>query len=229
MAVADLDLVDLVANRTMSPQIGATLAAFAAERRSFLVCAVPRLAGKSTVMAAMLDCVPEGTPVRWLARHPDDVEQLPAQQPAGYLVVPEISQAPVPGYIWGEPVRSVFSLLARGYSLATALHAPGVDEAFEVLTRDNGVSDEQAARLELFVYIRSLGDDWRSPTRRVIAAVHEIDGVTDGRPHARLLHRWDKATDTFEQVTAARRLAADDLDARATDLLRATEGRSGGT
>lgn len=70
------DLVELVRNRTMSPQIAATLWATAEQKRSFLVVTVPRLAGKSTVMRAMLDRVPDETPVRTLRDHPHDVDEL---------------------------------------------------------------------------------------------------------------------------------------------------------
>ena len=144
----------------------------------------------------------------------------------GYLVVPEVSQAPVPGYIWGEPVRRVFALLDQGYSLATALHAPGVEEAFAVLTQGNAVPDEHASRLQLTVYIRSLGEDWRNPTRRAIAEVHEIRGVSDGRPDAVLLHRWDEQSDRFEQVATSERLGAAgmSIDERAREIERAAEG-----
>jgi hypothetical protein len=46
------------------------------------------------------------------------------------------------------------------------------------------------------VSLLSLGR-WEEPTRRVVAAVHEIDGVVNGRPRLRLLHRWDKTRDAF--------------------------------
>ena len=62
--MAELDLVELVRNRTMSPEIAATLWATAEQRRSFLVVAIPRLAGKTTVTQAMLQRVPAGTPLR---------------------------------------------------------------------------------------------------------------------------------------------------------------------
>ena len=224
--MAELDLVELVRNRTMSPQIAATLWATAEQRRSFLVVAIPRLAGKSTVMQAMIDCVPDETPVRTLTDHPHDIDVLTGRPGQGYLVVPEVSRAPVPGYIWGDPVRRVFALLGEGYSLATALHAPGVEEAFAVLTQDNAVPDEHASRLQLMVYIRSLGDDWRNPTRRAVAEVHEIRGVSDGRPDAVLLHRWDEQSDRFEQVATAERLGAAgmNIDERAREIERAAEG-----
>lgn len=86
-----LDLVELVRHGTMSPEIGATLWAAVEQRRSFLMVAVPRMAGKSTVAAAMLKRVPAGTPVRLLVRHPEDVDALAAEPAGGYLVIPEVS------------------------------------------------------------------------------------------------------------------------------------------
>ena len=60
-------------------------------------------------------------------------------------------------------MRRVFAALERGFSLATALHAPGIDEAFEVICGQNGVPDADAGRLDLAVYIATVGDDWRAP------------------------------------------------------------------
>jgi len=196
----DLGLVDLVRNGTMSAEIAATLAAAAEERRSFLVFAVPRLAGKSTVMHAILARVPLGTPVRTVTGEPDETGRLRRRDGRGYLVIPEISRAPVPGYLWGAPVRRVFGLLERGYALAAALHAPDVEEAFAIVCAGNGVPDEHAARVGLAVYLRSLGD-WQAPARRVVEVVHEVHGVTQGKPHGRTLHRWDEAKDRFVSVT----------------------------
>jgi len=59
-----LTLADLVANGTMSSDIAATLRATASGRHSFVVCAIPRLAGKSTVMGAMLAHAPKGAAVK---------------------------------------------------------------------------------------------------------------------------------------------------------------------
>ena len=102
----------------------------------------------------------------------------------------EVSQAPMSNYLWGDPVRRVFAALERGFSLATALHAPGIDEAFEVICGQNGVPDADAGRLDLAVYIATVGDDWRAPERRAIAEVREIDTAEGGRPLGRTLHRW---------------------------------------
>ena len=87
---------------------------------------------------------------------------------------------------------------SRGFALATALHAPGIDEAFSVICEGNDVPDAHAGRLDLAVYIRSLGDDWRNPERRVIAEVREIDSVKGGSPQGRTLFLWDEEADRFE-------------------------------
>jgi len=203
-----LTLADLVANGTMSPEIAATLRATAQGRHSFLVCAVPRLAGKSTVMAAMLANAPENAPVSTVGDDGVDIDALAAAGSGGYLVIPEISEYPVaPGYIWGAPVRKAFAQIGDDLALAAALHAPGADDAMDVVCRGNGVPDEHADRIALVVYIRSLGRDWRRPSGRRIAAVHEIVAVRKGRPETRLLHRWNERTDTFETVEPPRRIA----------------------
>ena len=216
-----IGLADLVRNRTMSAEIAATLAGAAEERRSFIVFAVPRLTGKSTVAQAMLAHAGADTPVRVVTGEPDETARLRAGDGRGYLVIPEISKAPVPGYIWGEPVRRVFSVLSRGYALAAALHAPDVNAAFGIVCAGNGVPDTDAGRIRLAVYIRSLGE-WQEPTRRVVEAVHEIGGVSGGRPRARAVHLWDEASDRFVTVNEPKIVSLDRWARLARDF-----GRSG--
>jgi len=197
VAEKQIRLADQVANATMSPEIADVLRQTAQDHKSFLVMAVPRLAGKTTTMRAML--AEQSTPVVTLGYDGDEVDPLVAKAKGGYLVVPEISRgAWSPGYVWGEPVRRAFSGITQGSALATALHAPDPDEAFGIICQGCGVPDEHAARIALVVYLRSLGD-WEHPARRVVSTVHEIRGVTDGKPDARLLFRWNEKTDRFER------------------------------
>ncbi len=206
--MAERTLGDLVRNRTMSPEMAATLAVAAEERRSLLMVAIPRMAGKSTTMHAVLEHAPAGTAMHKLSRDKGAGLGIPGKPDGGYLLMSEISGVGFPDYLWGDDVRLVFEALGRGgFSLATALHAPGVVQAFDVITRENRVPDEQAARLDLVVYIRSLGE-WRNPVRRAVAAMYEIQGVKAGRPDARLLHRWLEAEDRFEAVEAPLRVGS---------------------
>jgi hypothetical protein len=196
--VTELAIADLVANGTMSADMADTLRSVVRERRSFVVTAVPRLAGKSTVMAAMLAERRDGVPARVTTGSATEIRELVRSGERGYLVIPEISEYPVPTYLWGPPVRRVFAALDKGFSLATALHSDSVEGTFDIICRGNGVPDEHAARISLVVYIRSLGTDWRAPTGRRVAAVDDVLGVTGGRPRTRRLHRWDEAADRFE-------------------------------
>lgn len=195
MPAGELGLADLVHNGTMSPEIAATLAVAAAERRSLLVIAVPRGAGKTTLLRAALAHRPRGTPLHALQRNDDGRLGIPCRRDGGYLFLNEIADTGFLDYFWGDEVRRVFARL-DGFSLATALHAPGVDAAFEVVGGWNEVPDEHASRIDLAVYIE-VGGTGRAPRRRV-AEVREIDAVRDRRPLGRTLHRWLADGDRFE-------------------------------
>jgi hypothetical protein len=197
MADAEIRLADQVANGTMSQEIADLLRDTAKARRSFIVMAIPRLAGKTTTMRAML--AEQDGPVVALGYDGEDIAELIPRAREGYLIVPEISRgAWSAGYVWGEPVRRAFAGIAGGTALATALHAPDPDEAFAIICRGCGVPDADAARISLVVYLRSLGE-WEHPTRRVVSTVHEIRGVEGGKPNARLVFQWNDAKDRFER------------------------------
>lgn len=194
--MARLSLEDLVANGTMSAGIVRTLRKAVESRRSYLVIALPRLAGKTTVgMAILAVAARVGAPVRELGEDGTDVDALAREAKGGYLYVPEVSTHPVTaGYVWGAPVRKAFAAIGRGTALATALHADSADDALAILRR-NEIPPSDLARLDLIVHIRSLGDDWEHPTGRRVVGVHELDGTS-----TRLLHAWDEKTDQFKDV-----------------------------
>ena len=216
----EITIIELVRNGTLSAAMAARLWSALEERRSILVVAIPRFAGKSTVTRALLSLLPAGVPVHQLSGEEAQMAELKQAALGGYLVVGEFSQAPVPGYIWGEPVRRVFDTMEAGYSLATALHAPGVDEAIAAVCEGNGVSDEAASRFDVVIYIQRFGDDEESFWRRV-SEVYEIDRVQDGKPRGRTLFRWLESSDSFEAVEAPQRIeAGSDLISRREAALR---------
>jgi hypothetical protein len=217
--VSAAGLSTLIRVGTLSPDAAALLWEAAAEGCSLVVMAMPRLAGKTTLMEATVAAGGR-------ARHEffgtsREVEALRASPERGYLVVAEVSPGFMPGYLWGEPVRRAFALAAGGFSLATTLHAPGVEECFEILCAYNEVPDEGAAVicLAVHVHVQRGTDPWRDPPRRVVDAIHEVEAVEGGRPRARLLHRWDRDTDRFETVAEPRRFGTRrSLEDRAAQL-----------
>ena len=197
-----LSLDDLVTNGTMSRDIAATLTQIAKKRRNYLVIALPRMAGKSTVGKAMLEVAKkDGAVVRELGEDGTDVAALAREARGGYLYVPEVARSAVTaGYVWGPPVRAAFAAIKDGTSLSTALHADSPGDALAVL-KQNEIPRADLERLDVIIYIRSLGDDWRNPTRRVIAGVYEM---RDGVPTP--LHIWNAITDKFEEVAKPTRI-----------------------
>ena len=181
----------------MSRDIAETLRGIARGKRSFIVLAVPRLAGKSTLLRAILAERPTPSPVMTLAEDGAQIDQLVQKSAGGYLVIPEITQsAAMPGYIWGADVRQIFKVAKEGLSLAATLHADGPDAAFAQICQGCRVPDADAKKIEFAVHLRSLGR-WEEPTRRVVQSVHAIEGVDGGKPKTKLLHRWDEQHDRF--------------------------------
>ena len=222
----ELSLADLVANRTLSPAMAATLSIAAEERRSFLFVAIPRVAGKTTTMMATLDHAATGTALHDLSLDSGPSLGIPSAPDGGYLVMHEIAETPFPHYLWNEPVRQVFAALRDSdLRLATALHAGSVEEAFGVIVDSNGVPAEEAAQIDVATYIRSLGPDWRNPTRRVVESMQEVIGVEGGRVRTSELHRWDEQSDRFETVNPPQRVARDAaLVSRRADELAGSGG-----
>ncbi|MSQ22355.1 MAG: hypothetical protein EXR53_03475 [Dehalococcoidia bacterium] len=212
-------ILELIRNGTMSAEMAATLWAAVDQRISFVTVAIPRLAGKTTTTNAMLALLPPDVPVHRLSGDEAEMVRLKKAATGGYLVVGEFAQAPVPTYIWGAPVRRVFDTLTAGYSLAVALHAPSLQETFDAICLGNGVTDEQASRIGMMLYIRRFGEDPSSFWRR-LSEVHEIDHVQAGRPAGCLLYRWVERGDRFEAVNAPRKVSASpaELAARTASL-----------
>jgi hypothetical protein len=90
---SDPTFLDLIQNGTMSVEMGATLWAAMDRRCSFVVVAIPRMAGKSTVKDAMLSLLPAQVPVHRLSGEEEEIDRLGAAALGGYLVVDEFSES----------------------------------------------------------------------------------------------------------------------------------------
>ncbi|MBI2911930.1 MAG: hypothetical protein HYY05_07285 [Chloroflexi bacterium] len=216
-----LALPALIANGTMSAEVAAILWLLMEEHPSVLVVALPRKAGKSTVLEGLLAFTRPGTrtfTVRGPGESFDFVGRI--DRTDSYVICNEFSRAPVPSYVWGDPVRRVFDLMERGFPVAAAMHAPTLDEALEILRSDSlRLSDRQLGHLRLAVLLR-MGDDGQDTWRRV-AAVREIDGSDVGGLQQHDLCRWDPATDSWPLLSEPHLQRADwpeELNRRASLL-----------
>jgi len=219
--MAEITIADLVANGTMNAEMAAILWAAVDEQKSFLTVAIPRFAGKTTTSNAVLALRPPDMPIHHVAGEPEVMERLKRERRGGYLVVAEFAYAPVPGYIWGAPVRRVLETVHEGgYALQTALHAPGPEAGIMEVTHGNGVSDEHASTFKLVVYIERFGSGYAGFWRRV-TQLYEVEGVEGGRPIGRPLFRWQEQDDRFEQLAEPSQWGRDRAAlARRADVIR---------
>ena len=188
-----MNLDDLITNQSISPDGADVLRIIARRQQSFLVHALPRQAGKTTVVQAILAEVPPN-----VARHEfygtkQEIANLSAAPMPGYLVVAEIGHRGRPGYLAGDEVPPVFDLLSSGYSLASSLHADTVEQVFDVLAA-NGVPPAVAASVPYLIKVGMLKNDAGTHVRRVVDEIHEITTSDSGEPSATLLYSWDGET-----------------------------------
>ncbi len=210
--MAQLTLTDLIANGTMDGTVAATLSAIAEGRHSFLVAAVPRFAGKSTVTEAILGCRAPEVPRHDLSGDVEQMDSLRTGRLGGYVVVAEFAPHDRGSYIWGARARKAIETTSAGYSIAASLHAGSMEEAVAEVWDGIEAGDRLTSTFRYIVYIERFGEgdgDGANTFWRRLATVHELDGVAEGVPQARLLHRWVPDGDRYERVEEPRLLGAD--------------------
>ncbi|MGC9523424.1 MAG: hypothetical protein ACP5HG_16260 [Anaerolineae bacterium] len=174
-----LSLIDLIEAGTVDLPLAAYLAAVMRAGGSLLVGANPGGAGKTTVMAALLNFLPDETAIQPI-EGPVVLRQGLANAAYGetcYLAH-EIGDGFYYAYIWGEEARDFFRLAGRGHIIASNLHADTLSEAEAQLLGQNHVAPSDLQAVTLKVFMRTArGPDFRM--RRWISHVHESNGVED--------------------------------------------------
>ena len=186
-----MTLDDLVANDTVPAAGAEVLRSIGAAGASFLVHSLPRNAGKSTVMEAVLGA--STTSRRDFLGTADEVEALSAGEVEGYVVVAEMGHRGRPGYLAGEEIERAFDLAVLGFSLASSLHADTVDQVVEVFAANGVAASTLAAAVRYLIKVQPLGDPFDPATRRIIERVHRIDGA-DGAAGTQLVTEvlWER-------------------------------------
>jgi len=150
-----------------------------------LVGANPGGAGKTTVMAALLNFLPDETailPVTAGAAAATGSALQRAARDTAYgstcYLAHEIGAGPYYAYVWGAAARAFFALAGRGHIVASNLHADTLAQTRAQLCDENGVDPADLQEVTLKLYLRlDRGTGWR-PDRRV-SHVYESDGERD--------------------------------------------------
>jgi hypothetical protein len=199
-------LVDLLRAGTLDLDIAAYLAAAVSRGASFLVGAVPGGAGKTTVMAALLNFVPPDCRLIDAASGALVREALGRRGgPQTCYVCHEIGDGPYHAYLWGRDARDFFALTQQGYLIAANLHADTVETCRDQLCVENGVALADFRRCPILVFLVHKGRTWNDPAR-FVSSVHESDGLG---PH-RLLWKHDPQARVFRRIGMPVLLPPDD-------------------
>jgi hypothetical protein len=174
-----LSLVDLIDAGTVDLPLAAYLAAVTRSGASFLVGARPGGAGKTAVMCALLNFLPDHTVIRPVGQPSVLVDAQRDERPGDtcYLAH-EVGAGHWYAYVWGREARAFFALAGRGHIVASNLHADMLEETHDQLCRKNGVARAHVDGVTLKIYLRMARTGGRS-VRRWVSHVYESDGTAD--------------------------------------------------
>lgn len=173
-----LSLIDLLDAGTVDLDLAAYLAAAMRGGASLLVGARPGGAGKTAVMCALLNFLPDHAAIRAVDSqavlnaglrddHYGDTCYLAHEIGSGYYYA----------YVWGGQARAFFRLAAQGHIVASNLHADTLEETHDQLCRENGANPAHLDAVALKLYLRV--ERALSGVRRWVSHVYESDGKQD--------------------------------------------------
>jgi hypothetical protein len=165
-----LSVVDLIEAGTLSRDLAAYSLAAIGGGASFLVGAVPGGAGKTTVMAALLNFVPADVQLAAADSLATIRQAIKSPRPRRCYICHEIGRGRYYAYLWGEEVQAYFELPTAGHMIATNLHADTCRQAREQIVGECGVSPEALRRVNLMYFLSVRGG-------RRIDHVDESDGT----------------------------------------------------
>lgn len=127
-------VIDLLRNGNLDSRIAAFLWLAVEARASMVVAATVEDAGKTTMLTALLDFLPEQVETLYLRGWYERFDFSDTHDPnTTYVLCNEISDN-LPTYLWGPGVRRLFEATQEGFPLATTLHASGAKEMVQLLT-----------------------------------------------------------------------------------------------
>lgn len=160
-----MSIIEIIAAGSMTADVAALLWIMLERGSPIIVSSMPRNAGKTTTLTALLDFAPDGA-AAYFSRGQDETFELPDDSGAPtYLMINELSDH-LPIYTWGSAALRAFELLYEGRSLATTMHAEDARDTLAQLERGLRVEPTRLARLGVVLSLRArmIG---REPDRHV--------------------------------------------------------------
>ncbi len=203
-----LSIVEILERGSMPPRLAALFWLGIDRGSSLLIAADPPLAGKTTVLTALLAFAPPEA-VAYFTRGLGETFDLPpvSDSHPTYILVNEMSDH-IPVYTWGRYARRAFELLAEGYSLATTMHANSVAEVMDILENDLSVPQRQIANLA-FVAAMHVGYRGGVGRRRLSEVAFLRPGdQAGGEVRRSTVAAWNPEDDSFRVADSPEEVSA---------------------
>jgi hypothetical protein len=196
-------ILELIVEGTLDAEFAAILWLLVERTVPVLVVAGPPMAGKTTLLTAVLDLVPASTELQLVtgltvereafdraptvgaaAAVPAPLPETPASGPvfladprpsARYLLVPELSNH-LPVYVWGSGARRLVRAASTGVGLAATMHGDRLEDVFDQLSAAPvSLNDDELSHLGIVLVLGVV----RQPTgwQRRIRAAHYVRPV----------------------------------------------------
>jgi hypothetical protein len=146
-----MSVVELIGTTAIDSRLMATLWALVARRRSVMLASEAPQAGKTTLLSALVDFLPDDTTgifVRGWWEEYDWLDEIEAG--TGYLLINEMSDH-LPIYVWGRAARGALVLAGKGWGLGGTMHADSLPEAIESLGSELAATDADLAGLTVYL------------------------------------------------------------------------------
>jgi hypothetical protein len=202
-----LSVAQIIALQSVDAETAALVWLLLEQRASFTVAGPtdpqPGI-GKTTTLNALLQFLPEGTALAYMSGMYEDFgfTSLPDIDPATtYALCNEVSDH-LPIYMWGRVARRYLTLPAKGYHIATSVHADTIDDVIYMYHRNLRLTPEEVRRLELVINIGLVGRSY--PLRRRWLTTHFLRPQANPRHPEKIealpLSLWNEYDDSFEHA-----------------------------
>ena len=166
-----MSAVELIGTPTIDSRLMATLWAVVARRRGVMLASEAPQAGKTTLLSALVDFLPDSTTGVFVRGWWEDYDWLDEIEPGtGYLLVNEMSDH-LPIYVWGRAARGALMLAGKGWGLGATMHADSLPEALDTFRTELGATDADLAGLTTYLQF-SAYDTPHGMYRRIEEAWH---------------------------------------------------------
>jgi hypothetical protein len=201
-------VVELIDDGVLDAELAGLAWLLVEGRLPVVVAGLARGAGKTTVLEALLDFLPEGVERIELRGVEEDFAWLPeaadlgwrgggagagagspdAASPArSYLVAAELSMH-LPAYTWGPAARTLVRAASVGYGFGATIHADRLEEVHAQLRHPSvGLTEDELSYLGLVLVIRGRVEPDGTVRRRVMSAHYARPLGRDEHGHAQRL------------------------------------------